>query len=124
MVFDLSNALQGASEDALARVRAVADAQRARGMEPRGDSRLTFWYATSGTTLDAGRVADELVAVDFIHRHTDYGALKEAALRALAERLKEQYRLSWTTAWTLARFYGTEMLKMYCLAKCGVRIRA
>ncbi len=36
-------------------------------------------------------------------------------MREVAHHMKHKYRLSWTDAWEITRFYAPTMLKLYCI---------
>lgn len=121
MPFSLTNELQQLSaearEAAMEKVDMVRAAQRARGMEPRDDSRLTYTYAMSDGTELPSVIADELVMVDKIYQTTPYGRILEEVLREIANFVRSKYRLSWIDTWEVTRFYGPTMLKLYCLKR-------
>jgi hypothetical protein len=93
-------------------------------MEPRNDSRLTELFCKNQLSPEwtADVVARELVATDFIYKHTLYGEVIEDFMRGVAHKLREKYRLSWTTTWEIVRFYAPFALKLLCLERCGLAI--
>jgi len=97
------------------RVSAVHSAQRQLGMEPRDDSRLTYLYANGEEMngLPPSTVAHELVVVNKIYENTQYQYIIEDVMRELALHLKKKYRLSWTVAWEIVKFYGPTLIKLY-----------
>lgn len=108
-----------AHDERTARVHA---AQLARGMRPRDDSQLTKQYA-HGVVDDLDGVVDELIAVEFIHRRTPYGDVKERVFRVLADRLHAQWpAIPWKDLWDIVRFYAPALLKLELLARADARI--
>lgn len=103
------------------RLNAVIAEQHRLGMAPRSDSRLTVQYAHGSCDpvyTTAAVVAQELVLVDFVFHETLYGEIVEDVMRAVAHRLKRQYRrTSWHDVWDVTRFYVPAMLKAYCLLR-------
>ena len=97
------------------RIRMVHAAQQRIGMVPRDDSQLTYKYAIGELEDDVpSSIANELLIVDKLHKETPYGNILEPALRELASKLKTAHRITWTDTWTIVRFYGPTMLKLYC----------
>ena len=96
--------------------------QHLLNMHPRADSRLTELYAHGQTTLSAPEVARELMAVDFIYKHTLYGEVIETFMRTVADYLREMYGLTWTATWRIAQFYAPIALKLMSLSATGTRI--
>ena len=99
------------------RIELVHLAQRRLGMEPRDDSLLTYKYACGELEEDGyvpSSVANELYIVDSLYQTTQYGTLIEDVLREIASIVKKKYKISWDDTWTIVRFYGPTMLKMYC----------
>jgi hypothetical protein len=101
----------------------VLSEQRRLGMEPRQDSRLTLQFADGTCDAEyrtATDVAEELVMVDRIHKQTLYGDIIAETMRAVANKLKREYRVvSWTVLWDIVRFYVPTMLKIHCLITAG-----
>ena len=130
MPFDLTEAIEALSsterEIALERVEWVHSAQRQRGMEPRNDSILTYKYAIGELEEDdvPSTIAAELVFVDKLYKHTNYGRIVEDVLRGIADAMKRKYNLSWNDTWDIVRFYGPTMLKLYCLKNSEMLPRA
>ncbi len=122
MKFQPGNAWDRLSLTEHERMSLLSTTLASRGMELRRDSRLSYMYIKGDCTDPVDRVADELIAVDFLHKMTSYGADKEAVFRALGERLHGEYNLSWDATWDLVRFYAPCMLKMYALQACNQRI--
>jgi len=91
-------------------------------MAPRSDSRLTDLYAEGAIDLQADEVARELVATEFLYKETLYGDLIEEFMRITADRLKEEYDLSWSATWEIVRFYAPHALKLLCLMSSGTCI--
>ena len=94
-------------------------------MTPRNDSRLTELYANgnlpNGVPPDA--VARELMCTDFLYKYTLYGDLLEEYMRLLARRLRAIFpHLSWSSTWTIVKFYGPIALKLQCVESARVRI--
>ena len=106
------------------RIAQVQAWQRFYNMEPRSDSRLTQLFADNwlpGAAPD--QIARELMATDFLYKHTLYGEVIEDFLRRVAARLRTRHRpLSWTATWTIVRYYGPIALKLLCLSYGQVRI--
>ena len=108
-----------------ARVQAVHAEQRARGMQPRADSKLTLLYANGEADplyATAADVAHELCVVDHIFRTTLYGEIIEEVMRRVAAALRAETadssgvpRLTWTDAWIVVRNYVPTMLKLHSL---------
>ena len=97
--------------------------QRYYGMEPRNDSHLTQQFVRGMLPVPADRVARELVATDFVFKHTLYGEVIEVFLRKVAQRLRRRVRpLSWKATWEIVRFYGPIALRLMCVSSAGVRI--
>ena len=92
--------------------------QRYYGMEPRNDSRLTRMYVNGEIIDTPDAVARELMATDFIYKTTLYGEVIEQFLRGLAERLRNEYRLTWTETWEIVQFYGPIGLKLLMAMRC------
>ena len=107
-----------------ARIDMVHAWQRHYRMEPRSDSKLTQLFAEGALgTMPADEVARELLATDYIYKHTLYGELQEDVLRLIAARLRKMHKgLSWPSTWTFVRFYGPIALKLMCLSASGERI--
>lgn len=106
------------------RMEEVRTWQKRYNMTPRDDSQLTLQYGsgTLPTHWTADVVARELMATDFLYKNTLYGEVSEDFFRRLGHRIRKTYKISWTSTWVLARFYGTIALKLMCLSACGVRI--
>ena len=120
MPFDLAKSLASVPEDqrpsVVQRLELVYAAQRRLGMEPRNDSQLTWKYAVGELEEDdvPSAIASELVIVDALYKNTEYGTIVEDTMREVADHIKKKYRLSWTDAWEITRFYVPSMLKLYC----------
>ena len=97
------------------RLNHVCEIQKKYGMEPRTDSILTKKYASGETDMTAQEVAKELVCVDYIYKNTLYGEFIEDYMREIAGKLKNKYRITWTQAWDITRFYGPTSLKLMCM---------
>ena len=104
------------------RVAMVHEWQRTYGMEPRDDSRLTQLFADGHIHMPPDQIARELMATDFIYKHTLYGDLIEEFLRSVAARVRREYRTSWKATWNIVRFYGPVALKLICLQMAHVGI--
>lgn len=89
--------------------------QRHYGMEPREDSKLTRLYCGGEIDAPPDQIARELMATDFIYKHTLYGELIEEFMRRVAAKLREQHGLSWKGTWEITRFYAPVALKLICL---------
>jgi hypothetical protein len=118
MTFNLEDALANldpaARTIARRRIGLVHAAQRRLGMEPRNDSQLTWKYGIGELEGDVpSAIASELVVVNRLFCDTGYGAVLEEAMSAIAEHLRQKYRLSWTAVWEVTRFYAPSMLKMH-----------
>ena len=122
MKFQPGNAWENLSLTERERMRLLSTTLASRGMELRRDSRLSYMYIKGDCTDRVDRVADELIAVDFLHKKTSYGADKEVVFRALGARLQREYGLTWDATWNLVRFYAPCMLKMYSLQTRNLRI--
>lgn len=94
--------------------------QRAYGMEPRGDSRLTEKFVRGEVAWPADEVARELVCTDYLYQTTLYGELLEEYLRLVAARVNAM-GVPWKATWKIVTFYGPLSLKCMCLDACGVR---
>ena len=102
--------------------QAVCNAQRALGMEPRADSRLTqsFVAGTAEPEYSSPEiVAHELVMTDHIYSTTLYGDIIEEVMRNVARWIRRKYKLSWTDSWSIVRFYAPTMLKLHCMISTG-----
>lgn len=102
------------------RLQQVHDMQRAMGMEPRTDSRLTSqWVDGTANPVykTATDVAHELVFVDHIYQTTLYGEVIEEAMRLIAQWVQTETRLPWGDTWQLVRWYAPTMLKLHFLRK-------
>ena len=125
MPFDLTEAMAQVSDDEREAMHAKIDlvhmAQRRLGMEPRNDSRLTYNFARGLLDDDdvPSSIASELFVVEKIHSETNYSLIIEDVLRAIAKHVKEKYKIPWTNAWEIVRFYGPTMLKLYCIKTCA-----
>ena len=107
-------------EERAERIAQVHAWQRFLNMEPRLDSKLTELYADGHVWMAPDQVARELLATDFIYKHTLYGELIEEFLRGVAARLRKRHRgLSWTATWQIVRYYGPIALKLMCLSASG-----
>ena len=122
MKFSPGNAWDSLNPEERERMRALAAALANRGMELRLDSRLSYMYVRGDCTDPLDNVADELIAVDFLHKATSYGVVKEDAFRKLGRRLHDEYNLSWDATWEIVRFYAPCMLKLYALQQSDRRI--
>lgn len=111
--------MQGSYET---RVMEVQAWQRYYGMEPRTDSRLTFMYANGDVPWHPAEVARELVATDYIFKHTLYSEVIQEFMRHVAAELRRRYALSWTATWEIVRFYAPPALKLLSLLTTGTRI--
>lgn len=106
------------------RINMVQAWQRHYNMEPRSDSRLTQMFADGAIALHADEVARELMATDFIYKHTLYEQLIEEFMRKIAAYVHKTYRISWTATWNIVRFYGPIAIKLICLLNSGRQIPA
>lgn len=110
-------------EERARRVEAVHAWQRYYNMEPRTDSKLTEMFADGQVYMTAAEVARELMATDYIYKHTLYGEVIEVFLRGVADELRARHPgLSWTATWDIVRFYGPVALKLMLLSAAGTRI--
>lgn len=91
-------------------------------MEPRHDSALTRKFVKGEVTCHPSVVARELVATDFLYKHTLYGELIEDFFRHLAFLLTVNYDLSWGSAYTIVREYGSIALKVLMIVHTGVTV--
>ena len=112
------------ADDAQARMDAVHAAQRRLHMTPRSDSQLTRLFVDGhlGPDMTPEVVARELMATDFIYKNTLYGEVIEEYMRCVADALRATYGLTWTSTWTITRFYAPVALKLMCLNASGVVI--
>lgn len=111
------------SDERTKRIEDVWAWQRHYNMQPRDDSKLTQLYADGSVYMNADEVARELMATDFLYKHTLYGEMIEDFLRGVAHRLRGMYpHLSWTSTWTIVRVYGPIALKLMCVSSTGLRI--
>ena len=122
MKFQPGNAWDRLSPTEYERMCLLSTTLASRGMELRRDSRLSYIYIKGDCTDPVDQVADELIAVDFLHKMTSYGADKQAVFRALGERLHREHNLTWDATWDLVRFYAPCMFKMYALQTYNRRI--
>jgi hypothetical protein len=103
-----------AAEDRLMRVRMLM--AEAASMDVRHDSRLAWLYATQqgyGQSMGAAEAALDMIAIQYIYEHTEYGALVQSSLRAIADWCKEQYPLvPWPKVW--------EIVTDTCVAPCKI----
>ena len=104
------------------RLKLLHEWQRHYNMEPRSDSRLTELYLNGQCPLAVPQVARELMCTDFIYRYTLYGEVIQEFMREVAARLKRKHRLSWSSTWTIVRFYAPIALKLICLSTSMQRI--
>lgn len=103
----------------------IHELQKKVGMNPREDSRLTRQYAEGCADPEFASVQDvvhELYIVDGIFRTTLYGEVIEDVMRRVADQLRERYRVTWTVAWDIVRFYVPTMLKLHMLRRSGVQL--
>lgn len=112
-----------ATEEAV-RVARIQSLQRAYGMEPRDDSKLTQLYARGDAPWGAEEVARELVCTDFLFSQTLYGQLLEDYMRGVAGRLRARHgaRLAWGDTWRIVTFYAPIALKLQMVQCTGVRM--
>ena len=96
--------------------------QRAYNMTPRSDSRLTELYAHGKTRLSAREVARELMATHYIYKVTLYGESIEQYMRAVAQRIRDRYQISWSATWEVTRKFAPNALKLIMLLATGTRI--
>ena len=90
------------------RIRLVHEWQQVYNMEPRADSKHRDVREWPSREHGADQVARELMATDYLYKHTLYGDLIEEFLRRVAAVVREQHGLSWTATWNVARFYGAD----------------
>ena len=101
----------------------VQEWQKFYGMSPRNDSALTVKFENGELPFHNPRsVARELVATHFIFQETLYGEVIEGYMRAVAERLRSAYRLSWSATWEIVRFYAPIALKLMMVCSANLRI--
>jgi len=118
------NWLSTANADEVNRLETLHAWQRYYGMEPRQDSKLTRLFVQGNIDWPVDVVARELVATDFIYKHTLYGELLQDFMRSLASRVKEMYKLSWTATWNIVSFYAPIALKLILLDSAGLHIQS
>ncbi len=104
------------------RVNEVMEYQKKFGMVPRTDSYLTKKYGNKETEYSAEEVAKELVCVNYIFTNTLYGEFQEDYMRELAKLVKNRYKITWTNAWEIVKYYGPISLKLMCLISAQERI--
>ena len=104
------------------RMITLEDAARARNFAIRDDSTLIWNYCTGTlpTFWTAHGVIDELFGTDALHRHTNYTAVLELALRHIANEMKATYQIHWDQVWYFCRTYATEAVKAEVLRRAGV----
>lgn len=104
------------------RLQVIHAWQRYYNMEPRDDSALTRKFVSFEIDCHPSVVARELVATDFLYKHTLYGDFIQDFFRRTAYLLKEEYDISWDSAYKLVREYGTIALKILMVVHCDVTI--
>lgn len=107
------------------RIREIHALQKKVGMTPRDDSRLTRQYAEGRADPEFATVQDvvhELYIVDGIFRCTLYGEVIEDVMRMAAAEVRRRYRVTWSVAWDIVRFYVPTMLKLHMLRRSGVQL--
>lgn len=122
MKFNIAEHIADLTDEQKVKIDEVYECQKKIGMSPRADSLLTYNYAIGNVPdyLDnAESVANELVAVDYIFKNTNYSAIIEDVMREVAHNLKYKYHLDWNSTWEMTRFYVPDMLKLYCVKKNG-----
>lgn len=72
--------------------------------------------------MSPDEVARELVATDFVYKHTLYGELIEEFMKRVAARLREHYHLTWQQTWQVTTFYAPIALKLICVLMCDAAI--
>ena len=122
MKFTPGNAWNQLNTTEHTRLLTLTTALEQRGMLARRDSRLSYMYAKGDCTDSVDSIADELIAVEFLHQMTSYGVEKERVFRRLGERLRQEYGLPWNAVWDIVRFYAPCMLKMRALQASNQRI--
>ena len=101
----------------LSRINDIAQLQEKNGMTSRDDSLLTWKHVNRFSTPSPHDVAiaKELVAVDYIHKNTEYSKLIEEVMRLVAFDLVSKDNFQWGDAYKLTRKYIPDMIKLYCL---------
>jgi hypothetical protein len=118
----MANAEVGVSYSREAKINLVHTWQRHYNMQPRDDSQLTHMFADGTIALQADEVARELMATDFIYKHTLYGQLIEEFMRHVATYVNRTYHISWKATWKIVKFYGPRAIKLICLLNSGQHI--
>lgn len=98
----------------------VHEWQKYYNMEPRHDSTLTKKFVKGEVTCHPSVIARELVATDFIYKHTLYGELIEDFFRHLAFLITLNYKLDWKPAYVIVREYGSIALKLLMIIHSGI----
>lgn len=103
------------------RVAEVHARQQELHMQPRADSKLTLMYAARQLpdSMDAAMVARELMATDFIYKHTLYEEVLPQFMRSVANTLRQRHALSWSATWIIVRAYAPMALKLMMLSSSG-----
>lgn len=119
--FSIREELDACSEEKkcilLSRINDISKLQAKNGMTSRDDSLLTWKHVNhfSKSSPNDVAIAKELVAVDYIHNHTEYSKLIEEVMRLVAVELVTKDNFQWGDAYKLARKYIPDMMKLYCL---------
>lgn len=89
----------------------------------RCDSALASAFISGALNCDdPAAIARELKATDFIFTNSLYGELSDGFHKAVANKIKKQYRITWTSVWTITKFYARVALKLIMVINCGLRI--
>uniref|UniRef100_A0A6C0KGG6 Uncharacterized protein n=1 Tax=viral metagenome TaxID=1070528 RepID=A0A6C0KGG6_9ZZZZ len=78
----------------------------------RDDSRIAWEYAIGNVPREPKDIAQEMMLVDAIHNKTPYGATIENDMKKTAQKLRDEYQLSWKATWNLTKKYEPTVLKL------------
>ena len=88
----------------------------------RDDSRLAYLWATGQlpNSWSDFEVCHEILCQQWLCHNTQYTALSQPFMRALANNLREKYNISsWNTVWRIVREYGPDILKCISITDAG-----
>lgn len=105
------------------RLEELHEWQRFYNMQPRSDSLLTRLHVKGDLGWPVDVVARELMATHYLYEATLYAEYIEEYMRGMASRLRARYPgLSWSSTWSIVRFYGPLTLRLYMILQCQVII--